>query len=323
MTKTEFYNIIKEMLESVDCVSEDFKNTVLLDEQMGVLSFIRCPESTNLHNHVPYEKLLEAIIDGINDFVQSDNNATRKKHAYGVYHRIILNLCEHYNISNPEHHVESLDLPGKEDYVITLLKALHDRDGITNKGLQQLLGVKYKTIQNDLRRISPDLCESENAKAKIEPLTIAGVPVNVKVNVNVGKQGEKKYHTPSTVHPINLQLNIMQLATLMEALHLKAETEYDREISSLLAADIWSQVSDYGRERIREVYGKRDREFEYFLDATEMDLESVIAKSFKNDRALIATSKAVLDKVDYAVKSGGIYNFTILEDGLNREIVNC
>ena len=93
-----------------------------------------------------------------------------------------------------------------KDKTIDLLKALHPREGVTKQEISHQLGMNgknHKSVQTDLRLLSPSLAENEKTTYSNKTLKVGGHVVRVKVKEK-RKGGKKYYHTPNTVHPLIL-----------------------------------------------------------------------------------------------------------------------
>ena len=74
------------------------------------------------------------------------------------------------------------------------------------------------------------------------------------------------------MNPLVFQMNIMQVATLLQSLHLNYENGNNTPLD--LAVDTWSQLSDYAKGRIQEVFCKRDPKFSKFIDQVDEDAQN-------------------------------------------------
>ncbi len=164
---------------------------------------------------------------------------------------------------------EELRKPLLEDRVTVLVKSLHERDGISKSELADRLGISGRTLQSDLDRLT----DPEKA-----PLRFAGQEVRLKVDIRQkhGPGQEKKYFSENTLHPLAMQLNLMQVGILLQSLCSYSET------SSLcldLALEIWVQLSDYARQRLKTVFSSGSRAFADFTD--ELDAELLEGHEFR------------------------------------------
>ena len=90
----------------------------------------------------------------------------------------------------------------RTDKTVELLKLLQAREGISKSKLQEELGVGYKTVQNDLRALSPSLGKAD------QELKIGGHVIRVDVKEKRLTDNQKIYHSPNTVNPLILFPNV-------------------------------------------------------------------------------------------------------------------
>ena len=147
----------------------------------------------------------------------------------------------------------------RTDKTVELLKLLQAREGISKSKLQEELGVGYKTVQNDLRALSPSLGKVD------QELKIGGHVIRVDIKEKRLSDNSKEYHSPNTVNPLILFPNVMMTGKLLQS--LAQDTESD--VAQYIGADIWIQLTEYYKERIRSVYAEHDEQLTDFLDMIE------------------------------------------------------
>ena len=210
-----------------------------------------------------------------------------------------------------EYDFADIPRPVVEDTAVALVKALHDESGRTKKELADLLGVSEKTIQSDLRALDPELREGGKP---IKPLRFGGQAMRVKVKCTKdGKEGERRYHTEDRLHPVALQLNTMQALYLLLALK-KANYEEGDVLSREMAKDVWSQLSEEGRQRVREVSITRDEEVNVFLDDIQAECDGEYRPAFRTE----AEMREYMDPEQQLMsmfKSCSMADLTIERDG--------
>ena len=168
-------------------------------------------------------------------------------------------LKEKYEIRNgtiPEHLYLA---EGEKDMRISLIKSLHKRRGVTKKELTEELGIHQRSVMKNISRLDPSFSEEtgvkrEEEKKEKDPYMIGGQVVRLKVSSKkVDGEREKRYITYNTLHPLILLENVMQVGTLLKGLECLYENE-EGDIAKGIAIDIWSQLSEFGRERIKRYY---------------------------------------------------------------------
>ena len=246
---------------------------------------------TKIDDYQAYQILAEAVSDYLCDYRSS---YIAKQRLYSRLYAWCKRLGEQHKIYGYEDLLEDLVSPLKPDIAVETVKKLHDRQGVSKTDLSnEFGGLSQKSIQVCLSKI-------DNPKHP-DPMRIGGQAIHVPITrkkSNV-KDEEWKYYTENTLSPLVFQMNIMQVATLMKSLQLNG----DNAIPLDLAVDTWSQLSVYARNRIREIFGKRDAELESFLDEVERNMnddeyrfmsESEIMKNVNVSEQLLIADKGGL-----------------------------
>lgn len=161
-----------------------------------------------------------------------------------------------------------------KDVAIRLVKELHDRNGVTKKTLSDKLGITQRAVLNALNKL-----EAEGGNENGEPYYLGDQPVHVRVGeVNVTEDdvinnhiraNAKKFYTPNTLHPIILQENMLQVYVLLKCLLYTVDDEEGKTLLYSVAQDIWFQLSEYAKEKIRELMEKKDKHLICYLDALD------------------------------------------------------
>ena len=175
-------------------------------------------------------------------------------------------IGEQYRIENYEAFLGELPIPVSQDLAIGIIKELHNREGVTKHELAAEYGISSKSVQTLVHQIS-----GEN---KQNLLRIGGQIVRVPVSHHKerSRSESRRFYTPNSMSPIIFQLNLMQAATLLQSFHCNYEK--DNLIPFDMAVDTWCQLSDYVKDRIREVFCRRDAEFDEFINSVEAAAES-------------------------------------------------
>jgi hypothetical protein len=193
--------------------------------------------------------------------------ASAKQRLYTELYALCKHIAQQRSIDNYEEYLEVLPKPVSDDVTIDLIKALHNREGITKEDFARLHTVDSRTIQNKIQAL--------DGNAKHKPLRIGGFSVHVPVahfRESAHRDAVQRYYTPNTMNPLVLQLNTIQAATLLQSLHYN--NQKGNYLPLDLAIDIWCQLSDYTRNRIREIFCRNDPEFSAFLDWVQSESES-------------------------------------------------
>ena len=165
---------------------------------------------------------------------------------------------------------ESL-VPGEADLGIRILKLLHSRNGVTYDDFIRELGLKSeRSAQKYLVKLSPSLYTGTANEPPYPPFYLGGHPLYAEIE-NIGDKYEakkKRFISRNTIHPLVLQQNIMQLATMLKSLCHQYE-DYGDEMARYIAVDIWYQLSDYAQSKIKNYYAYNDPDLEYFIRAID------------------------------------------------------
>lgn len=247
------------------------------------------------------------VIDGIADFYSAYPTAPiyKEKVIRPFLEDWIDNIADYFNERYYDDKHE-LDHYVETDKCIEMLKLLQKREGIGKNDLHKELGVSEKTIQKDLRAISPSL-----GKADYE-LKIGGNPVHAAIKERRLSDNRKLFYTPNTVHPLVLLPNVMQVGTMLKAL----ASDEDSEVAQYVAADIWLQLSDYCKSRIRDIYCKKYPEMKLLISMVENRIRKGYLFSYSTEREMEALS--IEEELLRAYKANRLLD---LELEVNGEII--
>ena len=106
--------------------------------------------------------------------------------------------------------------------------------------LEDILWVSDRTIDQDLQRLY---------RGNDDPIQICGRPFFIPDSNRVNGQ----MRSASTAHPLFLTENLTQVIIMLKGLRIMAENPLYTPYAQASAADIWQQLSDYARNRIRFV----------------------------------------------------------------------
>ena len=192
--------------------------------------------------------------------------------------------------------IDEIDLFAKDytDKATELLKMLQDRKGVSKGELKDYLGVSEKTIQTDLRLLSQSLRKT-NAANTDKALKIGGYAVNVEIKEIRQPDNRKLYYTPNTVHPLVMLPNVIQVAVLLSSL---AQNK-DSDIAICIGADIWLQLSEYCRKRIKEKFIPNDSVLNDFITIIEYSIKQGHVVGFVKERDMDVSSVSELLMIAY------------------------
>ena len=272
----ESTNVYKKQVSDICYKTKNGEKSLILLVKDELAGGRRSRDKVN-GERINNKKCFLAIQNAMADYVSSyPAPASFKKRVRLRFAKWLQDIARKYGI--PDEQVdEALDdaglrlKPGERDTVIDTVKALHSREGITKEELSAQLGISQRAVLKNLCKLDPGLREKQ-AGPEPEPFYLGGQSVRVKISPVLLKdeqikagQSKKRFITKNTMNPILLQENLMETVTLLQAL----SDLYDRQeswISSRIATDIWSQLSEYTRTRIIDVFCRNDSSFADFVE---------------------------------------------------------
>lgn len=160
------------------------------------------------------------------------------------------------------------------DLDIEIMKDLHySKTGVSKKRLAQKYHVSERTVKETLNKL--------DRNDKTSELRIAGQKVSIDLKYEDTCDGPeywaqgrryRYFHSASTINPIFLQLNIAEVHSLINGLKCSYYQE-ERDMSISTGVEIWSQLSEYTKDRIRLVYATKDEELSDFLMILDDELQ--------------------------------------------------
>ena len=257
---------------------------------------------TKIDDYQAYQILAEAVSDYLCSYRSS---YIAKQRLYSRLYAWCKYLGEQHKIDGYNDLLDDIVSPLKSDIAVETVKRLHDRQGVSKTDLANDFDLSPKSIQVCLSKI-------DNPKHH-DPLRIGGQAIHVPITrkkSNV-KDGEWKYYTENTLSPLVFQMNIMQVATLMKSLQLNYANGNDIPLD--LAVDTWSQLSVYAKERIREVFGKRDAEFDRFLNEVERNLNDDEYRFMSEPEMMKGDNVNISEQLLIADKGGMVCDILLYE----------
>lgn len=160
-----------------------------------------------------------------------------KESAIKVYKKLIAFLKE----KGIEVSIEFPRIPIENSFErqMFIAKYLQDKNAKISD-LKDKLWVSDRTIDQDLQRLY---------RGSDDPIQICGRPFFIPDSV----RSKDQIHSASTAHPLFLTENLTQVIIMLQGLHVMAEDPIKKHYAEATAADIWEQLSDYAKKRIRFV----------------------------------------------------------------------
>lgn len=213
-------------------------------------------------------------------------------------------LGDQFHISDYEIFLSDIPHPIDRDLAITLVKELHSQDGISKADLAKKYEVSEKTIQVSLHQLS--------GESHYQPLRVGGQAMIVPVTHKKAERRDDKrqYYTPNTLSPVVFQLNLMQVETLLKSFQLNYDS--GNNIPLDLAVDTWGQLSDYAKNRIREVFSQRDPELAEFLKIVDAESQSDEYRFMTESEMMKHRDISISEQLLVADKGGMICNLSLM-----------
>ena len=325
MTDQLLYDHAYEMLAATNVFSkppEKLEYNVKYEEKCSLLDLIRSNKEIGskrmssdkrVGNRINNEKCFQAISGAMSKYAESyPAPASFKKRMRENFISWLEAIRAKYEFfEQPEIPLELYSEDGENDTVVNLLLSLQSRHGVTRKELADKLGISTRAVLKDLLKLDPGLKTTNLIKPEETlPFYIGGQPVRAIIEGEKpeGKR-ERRYKTINSIHPLILQENLFQTATLLQALQRNYD-EHESTVSSYLAVDIWSQLSDYARERIEYVFAAGDPEFAEFLEMLKDEApdERIPASlgAFRTEREIFNEDWSIPDALRYYMKADRI-----------------
>ena len=274
--------------------------------------FVHYPESSEIENADALIHISEAMDKYLNDYPAAYSVKQRfRKLFLSWLHRI----AEKYQIAEPDYPDSFTEI--SSDTAIAMIQMLQDPNGVTKQEMEKRLHISDRAILKNLSKLDHSLGDSKESN---ETLYIGGQPIKARIK-SFRKPGLKNkcYRTVNTIHPLVLQENVMQAGTLIQSL-ARNYTEHGNDICYAIALDIWSQLSEYGRDRIKKVFIPGDRIVRDFIEdidnewPDEKPAEFFSEKEMREDRGLTGIDEIL----QFYIKSADRHcNLTLsMSDGL-------
>lgn len=179
--------------------------------------------------------MVDSIVLAIKESIW--NYPFKKKTAIALYNEFVGFLSDRYNLSiNVEFPKVAIWDPLERQ--LAIIKMLHEPDISPNEMAEQLF-VSVRTIEDDLKMIQ----ESDT-----DTLQLMGQQVKIPYT-----RRNSRFYFESTAHPLFLMPNLTQVITILEGLGKQAQLKDFSKFALLTAVNIWSELSDYARERINRL----------------------------------------------------------------------
>ncbi|HHU63109.1 MAG TPA: hypothetical protein GXZ32_02705, partial [Clostridiales bacterium] len=213
---------------------KDFKENKDKNLKPSEFAFLSQGSVKNIINEtIDKVDVQEAIGAAIKQSVKSYSRD--KNTAINVYKDFVCFIRGKYQIDIPIEFPPTFS--SEFDRQMYLVKELHEK-GRSVAYLEDKLWISDRTIEEDLAKLRSN-----------DGISIMGQKLSVR-----GVERQKgKIEFESTVHPIFLALNLTQVVVMLQGLRHMVKDRVYREYALKLSANIWNELSDYARRRIKDV----------------------------------------------------------------------
>ena len=192
-------------------------------------------------NNLSYlsEKIESAILGGLSSYTN------KKLNAVEIYLDLLEYLSDHYNFEFNDKFIESLAVPQQREWTIIKMSC----EGKNVSEIAERLFTSERTIRDDLEHLTQEGLVFMDQRIPINGMTYHRAHLNFE----------------STPHPVLLMGNLTEVFIMLNSLRLYT-VDSNSKIPSQIAANIWSQLSDYARTTIlkRIKNGKLKSDLEWF-----------------------------------------------------------
>lgn len=328
MSGETIFAIACEMLQTTNIFSKKVSEIRYANNQHEEVCLLDLVEKEiNRYNHRLRGKTehnlqcaYDAIAKAMPKYIDNGYSApfSFKQRTKGNFAAWLKRIGESYTVSNA--YIPEELTADEEDTGIAMLKLLHAREGVTYEEIADELGIGERAIQKDLVKLSPSLYSGD--KKPYPPFRLGGQPLLAEIElIQQGKSAsEKRFRTMNSVHPLVLQENIMQLGTILGALCHQYH-DYEDELSPLIAIDIWSQMSEYAREKVKTYYAFDNQDLKHFIDMLEDECPDDHVCGYHTERELLNEIEMPIDQaLRYLMKVEGRTGTIILKDGKHIQV---
>lgn len=303
----------------------EFKNNHQTDEKLcqyveellvGTknFSFPQCApdiESTNIS--------IESLMCSFRDSVQKMTHSKQK--AIDIYklfldYYLVINALPPGNIYFP-----SVDITNNYEVLVYIIKKIQDPNYPINK-LEDELWLSSRTIDDYLLQIK----ESGNNSIKM-----FGTQIDIGYCRRMGR-----VNSESSCHPLFLALNVSQVACILMGLNkMQSEPGFGKTANGL-SNMIWSQLTDYGRERLHIMFNdefndewikhRSGTKINSYLSEEKsygLEINDLIMKFYKSGKEFsISFSEELVEKMIERASfvQGSLHDNQITIDHSNQEI---
>ncbi len=187
------------------------------------------------------EKLNEDDIELYRKSVKNSVTAysSNKDSAINIFKKLTVYVEKEMKCSIP---IQYPPIPVSNTFerLMFMAKYFHKEENTVGK-LKDILWVSDRTIESDLAKL----------RGQDDPLQICGRMFKIDNNDVDRNKGSMRFK--STIHPFFLTCNLTQVVAMLKGLDSLSEKPEWRGYTKILSEQIWEQLSEYGKERIKTV----------------------------------------------------------------------
>ena len=311
MNDDQLYNLAIDVLTATNVYGknvEDLKYTIDGDEYCLVdlvkyrIPYKRYRKCVNNEYQIVFNIIIDALIEYCSEY---NCSFSFKQQVRAKFKMWLERIRDEYHIDNVTIPEEFGVKDNELDTAIVMVKELHFRNGVTKHELHEKLGISKRSVQKNLRKLCPALYEGadDDENEVCKPFRVGGQPIIVDIREKTDdKDNRKYYYTPNTLHPLVLQENIMQVGVLLKGLS-KTYHQDELNTSLIVGIDIWSQLSDYAKERVEVVFAQFDKDLFEFVEILKDECPDNHAIEFKTERQMMELDMSNYDVLVTASKS--------------------
>ncbi|MDO4460776.1 MAG: hypothetical protein Q4C42_11995 [Clostridia bacterium] len=306
MNDKSLYELAVEMLETTNPYSKPVEKNLLKrveNNLKNVNKSVHKTKADKINSEYCFSAISEALVNHIEKLENvsfSFQQVTKEK-----YKKWLEDIDSKYNAKKHSAPEELKIKPNERDTAITILKLLHSRKGLSTSDLANEMDISQRAVQKALLKLDPDLYKGD--KASPDPFRIGGHPITAKITEKpIKRDNAPLYFTENTVHPLILMENQMQIGTLLLSL-ANLYSDYYNETALTIGLDIWCQLSEYSKIRVREYFAYNNPNLKKFIEKIENITPADFSGSqFRTEREMFTSLNSdIPDRLPYVMKGRG------------------
>lgn len=329
MSRETIFEIACEMLQNTNIYRKDVTEIKFTNSQQDIVSLVelvkieatlaQCNRRGRTEENLQraFNAIAQAMIAYLSTYTATFSFKRRTTIKFSEWLDKIYDLYDiHDKSAGNELKVNRADI----DIGVAMLKALHPRQGATIKELEEQLDITDRAVQKDLVKLDPKLYErgkkEKKGKGPYTAFRIGGQPLTADIRYDT-TEIPRRFYLRNTIHPLVLQENIMELATLLKAL-CRQFFDHEDDRSRLIALDIWCQMSEYAQKKIKYYFAFDNLDFSDFISMLEDDCPDDHVCVFHTEKEMlqmIETSMPIEDALSYLMKVSGRTGTIVLRTG--------